>query len=259
MRFNRITGSGFIFYEPPHEVAIYNNTVVKALGYGLQIWGQNLKYPQSTDFTDMQIKNNIFAYRDGGFMVQCAGKAQCNTVDMDQNLWRFSANGISWEGYGGNYGPSLSEFQRFQHETNQEANGKWTNATLTELFENPTNRNYHLTAGSPAIDAGGPLTTTTSAGSGTIIPVVKSWYFQDGYDGLIEADLIKVGVNTPVRIVSIDYSNHTLTVDTAISWNAGDWVSLPYSGVAPDAGAYEFQESQSALAPPQNLRVVNQP
>jgi hypothetical protein len=37
----------------------------------------------------------------------------------------------------------------------------------------------------------------------------------------------------------IDYSTNQITVAQPISWNAGDGVSLPYSGAAPDLGAFE--------------------
>jgi hypothetical protein len=43
-----------------------------------------------------------------------------------------------------------------------------------------------------------------------------------------------------VSIVSIDYPDNLITLASPITWNQGDWVTLPYSGRDTDAGAYEY-------------------
>jgi hypothetical protein len=61
----------------------------------------------------------------------------------------------------------------------------------------------------------------------------------DGW-GIIEGDLIQLeGETQKVRITYVDYDNNTITVDSNISWNQGQGVSLAYEGSAPDIGAYE--------------------
>jgi hypothetical protein len=106
---------------------------------------------------------------------------------------------------------------------------------------------FHLLPTSSAIDAGVFLTTTTSSGSGTIIPVADAGYFIDGY-GIVEGDIIQLqGQTARARIVSIDYSTNRITIDTQLSWTSGLGVSLAYEGAAPDIGAYE----SSGSAPPQ--------
>ena len=99
---------------------------------------------------------------------------------------------------------------------------------------------FHLQSGSPAIDAGQFLTETTSAGSGTIMNVADAGYFTDGL-GITEGDLIQLeGQDLTATITSIDYNSNTITLDSSLTWNANQGVSLAYSGSAPDIGAYDF-------------------
>jgi len=91
--------------------------------------------------------------------------------------------------------------------------------------------------GSPAINAGMPLTLTSAAGQGTTVPVADASYFVDGWD-CIPGDLIRIGEAT-ARVVAIDYQRQTITVDKGLAWQAGDGVSLNWAGRGPDIGAYE--------------------
>jgi hypothetical protein len=115
------------------------------------------------------------------------------------------------------------------------------NGNLDEvpLFVNAGNADFSLQQASQAIDAGADLTYTTGAGTGTVIPVGDALYFMDGWD-VIEADMVQVGPNSPVRVTDVDYGNNQITVETAISWNNGDRVNLPYLNNAPDIGAIEY-------------------
>jgi hypothetical protein len=101
-----------------------------------------------------------------------------------------------------------------------------------------TEFDFHLRTDSPARDAGGPLTTTVGSGSGKQIQVKDAGYFYDGY-GVTDGDLIRIGQNSPVRITLVNYGTNTITVDRSVSWQSGDWVTLPYNGAAPDLGAHE--------------------
>lgn len=124
---------------------------------------------------------------------------------------------------------------------------------------NVKNSDLHLQSGSPMIDAGDFLTTTTSAGSGTSIPINDARYFMDGW-GIIEGDKIQLeGQPTSVEILYIDYANNEITVDEPLSWKNGDGVTLAYKGNAPDIGAYEYgldyDNDQSMSSVPENLRI----
>jgi hypothetical protein len=98
---------------------------------------------------------------------------------------------------------------------------------------------FHLQAGSPAIDRGVFLTTTTASGSGTVVVVADPHYFIDGY-GIVPGDEIQLeGQTVTARIVSIDYPAKTLTLDQPLTFTAGQGVTLRYVGQAPDIGAFE--------------------
>ncbi|NIP40931.1 MAG: DUF1565 domain-containing protein [Candidatus Aenigmarchaeota archaeon] len=108
-------------------------------------------------------------------------------------------------------------------------------------FVNQANDDFRLQTDSPCIDAGGWLTATRSAGSGTNIPVQDASYFMDGF-GIVEGDLIQLqGQSQTARITNVDYSTNTITVNTPLTWTSGQGVSLSYSGSAPDIGAYEYE------------------
>jgi len=140
--------------------------------------------------------------------------------------------------------------------------GDKTDSTLPDL---------NLQSGSPAINTGGALTTVAVAdtGSGTSLMVSDGRYFQDGTyapSGTVQADWIAVGtVSNVVQISSINYSTNTITLANSISRNDNDpvWLykksdgALVLYGSAPDAGAYEFfqTEGEAPLAP-RNLRII---
>jgi PKD repeat protein len=109
----------------------------------------------------------------------------------------------------------------------------------------PNNGNFTLQPGSPCIDAGGPLTRTTSAGSGTVIPVADALYFSDG-KGIVDPDVIRVG-GVQRTIASVNYANNQITVSESLSWANNAPVTLDYFGSGPDIGA---SESNYAPQPP---------
>jgi hypothetical protein len=63
--------------------------------------------------------------------------------------------------------------------------------------------------------------------------------FVDGF-GIADGDLIQLeGQTQTARITSINYSTRVLTLDRSLTWTNGQGVSVPYSGSAPDMGAFE--------------------
>jgi hypothetical protein len=123
------------------------------------------------------------------------------------------------------------------------------------LFVNGSSGDFHLQSASPAINAGGPLTTTISSGSNSVsLQVGDASVFQDGWAG-VEPDTIAVGSTGNVAAISsIDYNTNTITLASPLSWLAGAPVYLYKNssgqqvlyGSAPDIGAYEYTGS----APP---------
>ncbi len=251
-RFNRATGIGFDEYDRPNAPAIYNNTVYNA-GHAALFYSDYVDSGYGSSFGGMELRNNLFVGSTNYTLVVSAvpgGKIDVrhSSLKLDGNMYRFGSKGISWLPRSFNCGlagaEGEAEFAAFQAANApdvQDPRGKRTTAAATAIFVNPAGKNYELLAGSPAIDAGVELTTTRASGNQvTTVPVVRASFFQDGYSGLIAPDRIQVGSNPPVTIVSVDDANNRIVVAQAISFPSGAPVNLPYSGAAPDAGAFEF-------------------
>lgn len=100
---------------------------------------------------------------------------------------------------------------------------------------------FQLDQGSTLIDAGQHLTVTVGAGTNsTSMTVADAGYFCDGF-GIpqLQGDEIMTASGETARITAINYGTNVLTLDTAISWSAGEGVSQPFTGSAPDIGARE--------------------
>jgi len=82
-------------------------------------------------------------------------------------------------------------------------------------------------------------------------------YFHNGF-GVSEGDLIQIGSNNPARVISIDYSSNIIKVEESLNWNEGDGVSLPYTGQAPDIGAFEFDTGEKAAPSSPDITEVNE-
>lgn len=108
-------------------------------------------------------------------------------------------------------------------------------------FVDEVNRYFTLEPTSPMIDAGRFLTATVGSGSGTTLVVDDAGYFYDGFGiaGETGDEIQLQGSNETAHIVEINYANHTITLDRALNWNAGQGVALKYNGTAPDMGAFE--------------------
>ena len=107
---------------------------------------------------------------------------------------------------------------------------------------------FHLQAGSPALNAGTSLTTVATAdtGSGTTLIVDDSTFFQC-LSNVVNCDTIAVGtVGNTALISSIDHATNTITLAAGISRNDGDavWLykdssgTVKLTGSAPDIGAF---------------------
>ncbi|MBM3498677.1 MAG: hypothetical protein FJX74_08380 [Armatimonadetes bacterium] len=108
-------------------------------------------------------------------------------------------------------------------------------------FVDAESGDFRLEPDSAAIDRGDFLTRTREAGTDvTQIPVLEARFFCDGW-GRIPGDMVRVGDNALVRVTAVDEAAQRLTLETPVSFAAGDPVSLPWRGVRPDLGAYEAE------------------
>ena len=117
---------------------------------------------------------------------------------------------------------------------------------------------FNFSRGSDAIDAGGPLKRTSGSGSGKSVRVDDAGYFFDGYK-IVAGDLIRIGSNSPVRIININYNKNILEVDGFIAWERNAPVNLQYTGTAPDIGAQNstdvINSDPNAIKPPTGLKI----
>lgn len=133
------------------------------------------------------------------------------------------------------------------------------------LFVNVTNAYNPISVGlpdlslktnSPCIDAGTFLTRVTStSGSGTSFAVADPYFFQSGSGG-IPGDWVQLqGQTNPAQITAIN--GMTLVLNKSVTWTNGQGVSLPFSGKAPDIGAFAYTPPNLIRPdPPTNLHVV---
>jgi Protein of unknown function (DUF1565) len=280
-RFNQITGKGYVSYEFPNPIVSYNNTFVDC-GQCFMIYGENGNAMQSAgdstytggDAGRMNWKNNLFFQSQASSQnMLLTASPSSGTIDVRYNSVRFQSNlygfsskqQIAWGAAGLftglNTASGFASYQNSYGPNYPDVNSGITTAAATSVFTSYGTRDYHLAAGSPAIDAGRPLTFATNAGTNaTQIKVDRASYFQDGYctggECLYTPDTIVVGSNPPVQIVSVDDVNNVITLAQPITWLVGAAVTLPYVGQAPDVGAFEYG-SVSTLAPPSNVRVIN--
>jgi len=167
-----------------------------------------LRYGSGPAITDVSVKNNIFWE---------------NRHDQGISFYRTDAS-----------------LQIISHNWEEAGDPLFVDDESTPDPLNPDALDFHLQAGSPAIDAGTFLTQAVGSGVGNTIQVDDARYFSNGW-GIVAGDLIQLeGTSARIRIISIDYNTHTLYLDQAIRWTHAQGVTLPFNGTAPDIGAFEF-------------------
>lgn len=162
------------------------------------------------------------------------------------------ANNLAWCP---NQSSSLCNAGVFSHNS-----GSFTadtgNVVCDPSFVNSTS-DWHLQAGSCALNGGTNLTTTNGAGtSSTTLIVNDANYFQDGWGlpagaglGQMTPDCISVttvGNHVCITAGGINYATNTITLASAISWSSGDkvWLysdslgTVRLTGSAPNIGAF---------------------
>ncbi|MDJ0927435.1 MAG: DUF1565 domain-containing protein [Gammaproteobacteria bacterium] len=183
------------------------------------------------------------------------GSPSQNVILWDQTSYTLDFVNANWSG------GSRPDFSAFAGVSNV--------YSASPGFRDYNNNDFSLTAGSPAIDAGAPLTRVASAdtGSGTSLRVEDSrWFFGNcanfpSWMG-VTCEYIRVGPSfansTEIQIAGANDGTNTITLATGISRSDGDYVWLSrdsdgtvlVQGSAPDIGAYEFASSGGDTIPP---------
>jgi hypothetical protein len=168
-----------------------------------------------------------------------------DTPTMNYNLYYPDNALFHYQGIG------YSSVSSYKEATGQDANS----ITDNPLFTNAAAHDFSLQTGSPAIDAGGFLTTAVGSGSNsTTLTVADAKYFSDGKSA-VTGDTIRVGASS-ATVSSVNYSTNVITLGSPLTWSNGAGVSYPYNGSAPDMGAYEDATKVTALPSPGNLRIT---
>lgn len=185
--------------------------------------------------------NNIFAVSSATKVPYTWwGPGASNNASINYNLYHGSPPTESWEVKAVIYFP----FSTYQSSSGQDQQSLVSNP----LFTNLATRNITLSASSPALNRGTPLTTTIGGSTGTVITVADSRWFSDGYD-VVPGDTIQIGSQLAV-IESINHSANQITIDRTLTWLHGQGVSYPYLSTGPDLGACEGVGTCSIITAP---------
>jgi parallel beta-helix repeat protein len=114
-------------------------------------------------------------------------------------------------------------------------------ATASPGFVDESGGDFRLASGSPLVDQGPFITTASASGSGTDLPVADASWFYDGFGipGESGDEIQLEGQSEIARVTAVDLEANRLRLDRALSWRAGQGVSLRFGGTRPDLGAYE--------------------
>ncbi|MHB8994424.1 MAG: right-handed parallel beta-helix repeat-containing protein [Armatimonadota bacterium] len=191
----------------------------------------NLFADNDPDGDGLQLGLDVGIARDNRFRhnVFFAGKADMPTIK-----------------YNAGWPAEIADRPKSQLRTPTEANQQLPeqfigNSSGDPQFVAPAKDDYRLGKGSKAVEAGEPLTVAREAGKGKLLPVEDARVFYDGFGIPGEVgDLLFIGPKKqPARVILADVENQRLQLDRSVTWQKGDAVTLPYTGKAPDAGAYE--------------------
>ena len=216
---------------------LYHNTLYRNHSYS---WIITAREPDPTTVSGNIWKNNIFAENDplGDFRALRIGRMGEGNHFV-RNVFFGDRPGrklIEKSFQGGGYRRfTLPEAQR------QLAELFADNLDVDPRFIDAEADDYRLADDSPCIDAAETLTTTAQAGEGRALPVLDARWFYDGFGipGQI-GDLLFIGKDRrQARVTQADFQSNVLHLDRDLRWKAGEPVSLPYVGRAPDPGAME--------------------
>ncbi|MBL7160422.1 MAG: right-handed parallel beta-helix repeat-containing protein [Candidatus Aenigmarchaeota archaeon] len=257
-RYNDITNVlvGFYFDEAPNNAHIVHNTIYEnfnSIVYSI---------PGKTQATlGVKLYNNLLTNSESSiyYLDQSVSPLHLSILHDGNFIAPHLSCAINWLVYDGKnkvWNPQrfcigvMCQDSHLDFSNYKKSNeGQDTASTLYPLdYKSQTiyvdpypNMDYHLKAGSPVIDKGTHLTITQAVGTNTDkVPVGDAGFFLDSMGGMKSFDVIKIGNNPPVNVISVDYRANTLTIDKKISFSIGEGVWYSYAGNAPDPGKYEW-------------------
>ena len=220
------------------------NTIAYSLAAGIYFntSGTDSRSTGNTVYSNVLYGNGLSHQYGGQGMKNYSYGLTMSTLE-GRRTGNFVVNNIIWHNLPANVDPDIFKYQEFR--------GNFTDDLSNPLFMSIKGWGWHydpdnvpdfrLRNGSPCIDAGTWLARTTSDGSGTTLTVDNALYFSDG-NQIVEGDTIQLQGQTATSTVTYnDFANNTLYLSSPLTWSKNQGVSLPYSGSAPDQGAFEWQ------------------
>jgi hypothetical protein len=231
-RFNRVfhNHGGALNAEQCRNARYYNNVFDHNAHDGHKVSGAEGRVE------NVVFANNVFSRNDqyGSHRQLQLGGGTAEQVRLIHNVFHAPHEGLPLvQDYGARF-----TLEALAAEHGERYRG---NLEVEPGFADPALYDHALRDDSPLRDAGAPLTHAVGAGEGTRLAVTDPWGFYDGYgiEGE-QGDLIAVGdPGRTARVVEVDHQAGALVLDRVLSWSDGDPVSLPWSGEAPDIGAFE--------------------
>lgn len=289
-RRNRLTNKQVISYSFPNDTIFYNNTLYNiGIGTNVQVFSIEPDSPPGTSSGTPGHSARALAV---GHDVDFGRYTFKNNIMWGQTSYHLMLNGVagfrqdarysSLRFYAGLYNAFHAMFW-YPDDTAQDATyyGSWTayrasraidppdtdsiltSAPASAVFVDAGSRDYRLVAGSPAVDAGVPITRAVGdsegGANGSVNLVVERASFVDGYGGLFEPDHITVGDCADVAIATIDDENATIVLAAPCRWQDGDAVNLAYQGKLPDIGAFELGAAAGTPTPVATASPVETP
>ncbi len=225
---NDLVGAA-LFNRPAQKRVFLNNIVGMQPNHALLTW--------KMDYGDKFELNNNMYFDAGGPAKFSMQMAEGMVIASGVATWQNNLN--TYPGYAYLGGKDAQAI---------EADPQFVNVPRLPTDYDPS-WSFGLMPGSPAIDAGRPVTTSVGSGANSAsLRVEDARFFCDGF-GVTDGDVIAIGSADPVRIVSIDTLTNTLALAESRTWNSGAGVHLAFEGAAPDIGAEEFVSGLSQAPP----------
>ncbi len=240
----------------------YGNRIYHNVFYNNKLGAFNISGSTASGFYDQKIKNNIlyenefiqndfrwnwYAELDNQPVQILTGRIQDVFFD-NNNIFSTAVDELYIIAYGLRNSNSNEAPQPISWWETNRPNFIQNSSQANPMFVSPASYNFHLQENSPMIDAGELLANTTNAGANsTVMKVDDARWFTNGF-GIVTGDSIQLdGQLETALIVSVNYTSNELTLDSPLSWNTGQGVSLAFIGSKPDLGAFEYNASLSII------------
>jgi hypothetical protein len=248
-------GASGIKIVTPYNIVRYNRiSHCKLAGISLYTHRGNSDYYNTSPYANYIYQNTFYKngyLTDPVFDLGPEAKVGLGMANYGypENAKPIEANVVINNIFHQNYGEQTFGFNRVVASA-QVIDSNWTDDNGDPIFIDisaapdplkPDLYDFKLRPHSPCIDGGRFLTRIASNDAfGKRFVVENAGFFTDGW-GIVEGDLIQLeGENETIRIVAIDYETNVIEVDQEIEWMRNQGISLPYQGMQPDMGAYEY-------------------